>query len=175
VDSGESLLRPRPRARTSILRFLRTFLLLCPLVATTNADIRDYRPHSAFLSHLALLAPNPTTAFPAARAAIRSFRAFDRAHLISTLWSVLGVGTDPRHMEAVASMVNTLVDFFDEGEQSEVVLSAWRGFEIEVRDVPAVEYDILTGVWVCSSTASSPSSSPPRWAPATRGSRAGTS
>ncbi|KAJ7803985.1 hypothetical protein B0H14DRAFT_1628069 [Mycena olivaceomarginata] len=34
-------------------------------------------------------------------------------------------------MEAVASMVNALVDFFDEGEQSEVVLSAWRGFEIE--------------------------------------------
>ncbi|KAJ7805301.1 hypothetical protein B0H14DRAFT_3771786 [Mycena olivaceomarginata] len=47
------------------------------------------------------------------------------------LWSVLGVGTDPRHMEAMASMVNALVDFFDEGEQSEVVLSAWRGFEIE--------------------------------------------
>ncbi|KAJ7829523.1 hypothetical protein B0H14DRAFT_3465688 [Mycena olivaceomarginata] len=54
-----------------------------------------------------------------------------RAHLISTLWSVLGVGTVPRHMEVVASMVNALVDFFDEGEQSEVVLSAWRGFEIE--------------------------------------------
>jgi hypothetical protein len=49
-------------------------------------------------------------------------------------------------MEAVASMVNALVDFFDEGEQSEAVLSAWQGFEIEVRDVPAVEYDILTGV-----------------------------
>jgi hypothetical protein len=86
------------------------------------------------------------------------------------LWSVLGVGTDARHMEAVANMVNALVDFFDEGEQSEAVLSAWRRFEIEVRDVPAVEYDILTGVWVCSSAASSPSSSPPRWAPATRGS-----
>jgi hypothetical protein len=91
------------------------------------------------------------------------------------LWSVLGVGTDPRHMEVVASMVNALVDFFDEGEQSEVVLSAWRGFEIEVRDVPAVKYDILTGVWVYSSTASSLSLSPPRWAPATRGSRAGAS
>ncbi|KAJ7323636.1 hypothetical protein DFH08DRAFT_969180 [Mycena albidolilacea] len=56
-----------------------------------------------------------------------------RAHLISTLWSVLGAGTDTRHMEAVASMVNALVDFFDEGEQSEAVLSAWQGFEIEQR------------------------------------------
>ncbi|KAJ7835145.1 hypothetical protein B0H14DRAFT_3707334 [Mycena olivaceomarginata] len=58
-----------------------------------------------------------------------------RAHLISTLWSVLSVGTDARHMEAVASMVNTLVDFFDEGEQSEVVRSAWQwqGFEIEAQ------------------------------------------
>jgi hypothetical protein len=99
----------------------------------------DHRQHSAFLSRLASLAPNPTTALPAARAAIRSFRAAESSarDLISTLWSVLGAGTDARHMEAAASIVNALVDLLDEGEQREAVLTAWRGFETEVR-VPAV-------------------------------------
>ncbi|KAJ7813908.1 hypothetical protein B0H14DRAFT_2522586 [Mycena olivaceomarginata] len=91
--------------------------------------------HSAFLSRLTSLAPNPTTALPAARAAIRSFRAAESSarDLISTLWSVLGAGTDARHMEAAASIVNALVDLLDEGEQREAVLTAWRGFEIEQR------------------------------------------
>jgi hypothetical protein len=35
-------------------------------------------------------------------------------------------------MESAASIVNSLVDLLDEGEQREAVLSAWRGFEIEV-------------------------------------------
>ncbi|KAJ7926223.1 hypothetical protein B0H13DRAFT_1973088 [Mycena leptocephala] len=86
--------------------------------------------HAAFLSRLASLAPNPTTALPAARSAIRSFRASESSarDLISTLWSVVD-----QRMESAASIVNSLVDLLDEGEQREAVLSAWRGFEIEQR------------------------------------------
>ncbi|KAJ7706693.1 hypothetical protein B0H17DRAFT_972658 [Mycena rosella] len=86
--------------------------------------------HAAFLARLATLAPNPTTALPAARAAIRSFRAAESSarDLISTLWSVL----DAR-MEPAASIVNALVDILDEPPQRADVLAAWRGFEIEQR------------------------------------------
>ncbi|KAJ7805091.1 hypothetical protein B0H14DRAFT_3485468 [Mycena olivaceomarginata] len=71
-------------------------------------------------------------------------------------------------MEAVASMVNTLVDFFDEGEQREVVLSAWQGFEIEQHRqfpelVPATWAGRGTGalVWDYVAQAASSSSAPP--------------
>ncbi|KAF7341130.1 E3 ubiquitin-protein ligase hel2 [Mycena venus] len=86
--------------------------------------------HTAFLARLASLSPNPTTALPAARAAIRSFRASESSarDLISTLWSVVD-----QRMESAASIVNALVDLLDEGEQREAVLSAWRGFEVEQR------------------------------------------
>ncbi|KAF8181214.1 hypothetical protein K438DRAFT_1679968, partial [Mycena galopus ATCC 62051] len=86
--------------------------------------------HAAFLARLASLVPNPTTALPAARAAIRSFRANESSarDLISTLWSVVDAS-----MEAAASVVNALVDILDEGEQREAVLAAWRGFEVEQR------------------------------------------
>ncbi|KAJ7279657.1 hypothetical protein C8J57DRAFT_136041 [Mycena rebaudengoi] len=86
--------------------------------------------HAVFLSRLASLSPNPTTALPAARAAIRSFRASESSarDLISTLFSVV----DSR-MEAAGSIVNSFVDLLDEGEQREAVLAAWRGFEVEQR------------------------------------------
>ncbi|KAJ6537666.1 hypothetical protein B0H19DRAFT_962279 [Mycena capillaripes] len=101
-----------------------------PPPARTDVDPAVAAQHAAFLSRLASLAPNPTTALPAARAAIRSFRAAESSarDLISTLWSVV----DAR-MEAAASIVNSLVDLLDEGEQRETVLAAWRGFEVEQR------------------------------------------
>ncbi|KAJ7756065.1 hypothetical protein DFH07DRAFT_1027745 [Mycena maculata] len=101
-----------------------------PQVARTDVDPVTAERHAAFLSRLAALAPNPTTALPAARAAIRSFRAAESParDLISTLWSVV----DAR-MEPAASIVNAFVDLLEEGEQREAVLAAWRGFEIEQR------------------------------------------
>ncbi|KAJ7438228.1 hypothetical protein B0H11DRAFT_2358944 [Mycena galericulata] len=115
-----------------------------PTPATTPPPPRaDVDPavaerHAAFLSRLASLAPNPTTALPAARAAIRSFRAAESSarDLISTLWSVVGGGGSVgvgAVVDAAASIVNALVDLLDEGEQREAVLAAWRGFEVEQR------------------------------------------
>ncbi|KAJ7067617.1 hypothetical protein C8F01DRAFT_1019287 [Mycena amicta] len=88
--------------------------------------------NSTFLTRLASLAPNPTTAVPAAKAAIRSFRGSESSarDLISTLYTIV----DSR-MDAAASVVNALVDLFDdaEAEQREAVLGAWRDFEIAQR------------------------------------------
>ncbi|KAJ6563571.1 hypothetical protein DFH09DRAFT_1476168 [Mycena vulgaris] len=113
---GESAPRPTPTPS--------------PPLPRADVDPAVAERHAAFLSRLASLAPNPTTALPAARAAIRSFRAAESSarDLISTLWSVV----DSR-MEAAASIVNALVDLLDEGEQREEVLAAWRGFELEQR------------------------------------------
>ncbi|KAJ6579388.1 hypothetical protein B0H10DRAFT_2235777 [Mycena sp. CBHHK59/15] len=101
-----------------------------PPPSRTDVDPAVAERHAAFLTRLASFAPNPGAAVPAARAAIRSFRASESSarDLISTLWSVV----DAR-MEAAASIVNALVDLLDEGEQREAVLSAWRGFEVEQR------------------------------------------
>ncbi|KAJ7453217.1 hypothetical protein FB451DRAFT_1145061 [Mycena latifolia] len=108
-----------------------------PPRASADVDPAVAERHAAFLARLAALAPNPTTALPAARAAIRAFRAGESAAraLISTLWSVLTRSevADARTMEAAASIVNALVDLLDEGDQREEVLGAWRGFEIEQR------------------------------------------
>ncbi|KAF7292712.1 RING-type domain-containing protein [Mycena indigotica] len=109
-----------------------------PTPARTPSPSRDVDPataerHSAFISRLASMAPNPTTALPAARAAIRSFRASESSarDLISTLYSIV----DSR-MEAASSVVNALVDLFDnsaDAEQREAILSAWRDFEVSQR------------------------------------------
>ncbi|KAJ7049399.1 hypothetical protein C8F01DRAFT_1378644 [Mycena amicta] len=103
-----------------------------PSPPDVNPAIADR--HSTFLSRLASLAPNPTTAVPAANAAIRSFRGSESSarDLISTLYTIV----DSR-MDAAASVVNALVDLFDdaegEGEQREAVLDAWRDFEVAQR------------------------------------------
>ncbi|KAF7326025.1 RING-type domain-containing protein [Mycena kentingensis (nom. inval.)] len=98
-----------------------------------DVDPATAERHTAFLSRLASLAPNPNTAVPAARAAIRAFRASESSAqaLISTLYSVV----DER-MEAASSIVNALVDLFDnsaDAEQREAVLAAWRNFEVAKR------------------------------------------
>ncbi|KAJ7065851.1 hypothetical protein C8F01DRAFT_1126790 [Mycena amicta] len=93
--------------------------------------------HSTFLSRLASLAPNPTTAVPAAKAAIRSFHRSESSarDLISTLYTIV----DSR-MDAASSVVNALVDLLlsndnddTEQQQREAVLGAWRDFEVAQR------------------------------------------
>ncbi|KAJ7696157.1 hypothetical protein B0H14DRAFT_3529849 [Mycena olivaceomarginata] len=123
---------------TAMISVINKFLvvLVCPYYsapAPAPAPCAHVDPavSAAFLSRASHRSRQTTHRSPPVRAAaIRSFRATSRP-TSSRLWSVLGVGTDAQHMEAVANMLNALVDFFDEGEQSEAVLSAWRGFEIE--------------------------------------------
>ena len=87
---------------------------------------------SALVVRLTSLAPNPTHAVPAVKAAIRSYRSNESAarDLISTVWSILD-----RNLDGTASIVNVLVDVVDEEDKKRDLLAAWNGFKIEVRHV----------------------------------------
>ena len=84
----------------------------------------------SLVSRLANLAPNPTTAVPVVRAAIRSYRTSESGarDLISTVWNVLD-----RNLDGTASVVNALVDLVDEEDKKRDLLAAWNGFKVEVR------------------------------------------
>ncbi|KAI1784004.1 hypothetical protein LXA43DRAFT_1044548 [Ganoderma leucocontextum] len=86
---------------------------------------------TALVSRLANLAPNPTTAVPVVRAAIRSYRTSESGarDLISTVWNVLD-----RNLDGTASIVNALVDLVEEEDKKRDLLSAWNGFKVEQRN-----------------------------------------
>lgn len=74
---------------------------------------------------------NPTTAVPAAKAAMRGYRASESSarDLISTVWNILD-----RNLEHTASIINAFVDLLDDEEKKEDLLASWKGFAIEVRN-----------------------------------------
>lgn len=86
--------------------------------------------HAAFISRLQSVAPNPSTAVLAAKAAVRGFRLNESTarDLISTIWNVLD-----RNLDDTAGIVNAIVDLFDEEEKKSNLLSSWNGFKIEQR------------------------------------------
>ncbi|KAG1756876.1 uncharacterized protein EDB91DRAFT_1094923 [Suillus paluster] len=86
--------------------------------------------HAAFISRLQSVAPNPTTAVLAAKAAVRGFRLNESTarDLISTIWNVLD-----RNLDDTAGIVNAIVDLFDEEDKKSNLLSSWNGFKIEQR------------------------------------------
>lgn len=81
------------------------------------------------MTRLQTLAPNPTTAIPAVRAATRGYRFSETSarDLILTIWTVLD-----RNLEYAASLVNAFIDLLDEEEKKQDLLSSWNGFAIEV-------------------------------------------
>lgn len=96
-----------------------------------SPEVADADPRlSALVVRLTSLAPNPTHAVPAVKAAIRSYRANESAarDLISTVWSILD-----RNLDGTASVVNALIDVVDEEDKKRDLLAAWNGFKIEVR------------------------------------------
>ncbi|TBU65357.1 hypothetical protein BD310DRAFT_863934 [Dichomitus squalens] len=99
---------------------------------TPSPEPGDADPRlSALTVRMAGLAPNPTTAVPAVKAAIRSYRASESGarDLISTVWNVLD-----RNLNGTASIVNTLVDLVDEEDKKRDLLTAWNGFKVEQRN-----------------------------------------
>ncbi|KAG6874827.1 hypothetical protein C0992_006401 [Termitomyces sp. T32_za158] len=86
--------------------------------------------HEMFIGRLQSLAPNPTTAIPVVKAAIRGYRASESSakDLLSTIWNVLD-----QNLEHTASMVNAFVDLLEQEEKKQDILSSWKGFEIEQR------------------------------------------
>ncbi|KDR73781.1 hypothetical protein GALMADRAFT_251582 [Galerina marginata CBS 339.88] len=86
--------------------------------------------HADFLARLQSLAPNPSTAVPAVKAATRSYRSTESSarDLILTIWNVMD-----RNLEHTASIVNAFIDLVDEEEKKQDLLSSWKGFAIEQR------------------------------------------
>ncbi|KAH9928554.1 uncharacterized protein BXZ73DRAFT_90601 [Epithele typhae] len=86
---------------------------------------------TALVGRLSSLAPNPTAAIPAVKAAIRSFQANESAarDLISTVWNILD-----RNLDGTASIVNSLVDVIEEDGKKADLLAAWNGFKVEQRN-----------------------------------------
>ncbi|KAG6882202.1 hypothetical protein C0993_011596 [Termitomyces sp. T159_Od127] len=86
--------------------------------------------HEMFIGRLQSLAPNPTTAVPVVKAAIRGYRASESSakDLISTIWNVLD-----QNLDHTASLINAFVDLLDQEEKKQDLLSSWKGFDIEQR------------------------------------------
>ncbi|KAJ3761707.1 hypothetical protein EV360DRAFT_37272 [Lentinula raphanica] len=108
--------------------------------------------HTAFLTLLSNLAPNPSSAMAAVKAAARGYRAGESTarDLIGIVWNVLDVSKDKglgrsstEGLEPTARVINSFVDLLEEDEEKEGVaekdkkslelLREWKGFEIEQR------------------------------------------
>lgn len=87
--------------------------------------------YSALLSRVASVAPNPNSALPAVKAAIRSYRANESAarDLISTIWNI-----SDNNLEGTAGIINAVVEFIEEEDKKKDLLQAWNGFKIEQRN-----------------------------------------
>ncbi|KAI0332546.1 hypothetical protein GY45DRAFT_1273587 [Cubamyces sp. BRFM 1775] len=96
-----------------------------------SPDLGDEPRISALVARLHGLTPNPTTAVPAVKAAVRSYKASESSarDLISTVWNILD-----RNLDGTASIVNSLVDLVDEDEKKQNLLAAWNGFKVEQRN-----------------------------------------
>ncbi|CDO76948.1 hypothetical protein BN946_scf184587.g2 [Trametes cinnabarina] len=95
---------------------------------TPSPDVDDEPRLSALVARLNGLAPHPTTAVPAVKAAVRSYRASESSarDLILTVWNILD-----RNLDGTASIVNSLVDLIDDEEKKHNLLAAWNGFKVE--------------------------------------------
>ncbi|GAW06780.1 c2h2 finger domain-containing protein [Lentinula edodes] len=126
---------------------------------TANADREDTfvdpavaDRHSAFLTLLSNLAPNPSSALTAVKAAARGYRAGESTarDLIGIVWNVLDVSQNKgsgksgtEGLEPTARVINSFVDLLEEDEDRDGIeekdkkslelLREWKGFEIEQR------------------------------------------
>ncbi|KAI9574194.1 hypothetical protein HD554DRAFT_2165703 [Boletus coccyginus] len=86
--------------------------------------------HASFITRLQHVAPNPSNATAAVKAAMRGYRANESSarDLISTVWNVLD-----HDLDDTASIINSFVDLLEEEEKKRDLLTAWNGFKIEQR------------------------------------------
>ncbi|KAJ7154119.1 hypothetical protein C8R46DRAFT_445387 [Mycena filopes] len=109
-----------------------------PPPVRTDLDPVVAERHAAFLSRLASLSPNPSSALPAARAAIRSFRANESPardprldplqHRVRRRTGRAGAphGERSEHRQRASRSIGR-------GEQRSALLAAWKGWEVEQR------------------------------------------
>ncbi|KAJ3570225.1 hypothetical protein NP233_g4545 [Leucocoprinus birnbaumii] len=106
-----------------------------PRSGTTSPLIPEAEPavlerHNAFIARLQSIAPNPTNAVAAVKAAVRGYRASEASarDLIMTIFKVLD-----DNLDHTASIINGLVDLLDEEEKKQDLLGSWRGFNLDQR------------------------------------------
>ncbi|KAI0823569.1 hypothetical protein BC628DRAFT_1420857 [Trametes gibbosa] len=141
----------RPQAAGARRREAFSGALTAESVTTSAAQHPNIRPQSpspdlgdlsALIGRLNGLAPNPTAAVPAVKAAIRSYKVSESSarDLISTAWNILD-----RNLDGTASIVNSLIDVIDDDEKKQNLLAAWNGFKIEQRNQFPELVPITTG------------------------------
>ncbi|KAL4064806.1 hypothetical protein V8B97DRAFT_1875710 [Scleroderma yunnanense] len=86
--------------------------------------------YASLLSRLHAIAPNPTNALPAIKAAIRGYHMNELTarDIISTIWNILD-----NNLDDTASIINGVVDLLDDEEQKTNLLASWNGFKVEQR------------------------------------------
>ncbi|KAI6098396.1 hypothetical protein EDD16DRAFT_1663186 [Pisolithus croceorrhizus] len=94
---------------------------------TTSGVSEQY---TSFLKRIQAIAPNPGSAIPAVKAALRGFRMNESSarDLISTIWNILS-----NDLDDTASIINIIVDLLDEEGKKSDLLASWNGFKIEQR------------------------------------------
>ncbi|KAJ3813438.1 hypothetical protein F5876DRAFT_87076 [Lentinula aff. lateritia] len=110
----------------------------------TSVDPAVADRHNSFLTLLSNLAPNPSSALTAVKAAARGYRAGESTarDLIGIVWNVLDASQN-KGLEPTARVINSFVDLLEEDEDRDGVeekdkkslelLREWKGFEIEQR------------------------------------------
>ncbi|KXN89163.1 hypothetical protein AN958_06156, partial [Leucoagaricus sp. SymC.cos] len=99
-----------------------------PLIPENDPAVLER--HTALLARLQSVAPNPTNAVPAVKAAVRGYRASETSARDLTL-TVFKVLDD--NLEHTATIISGLVDLLDEEEKKQDLLGSWRGFNLEQR------------------------------------------
>jgi E3 ubiquitin-protein ligase ZNF598 len=88
------------------------------------------RRHTAFIARINALTSNSTSAVPAVKAAVQSYRTSESGprDLISTVFNVVN-----RDLDGTASLMNSIVELLDDEDKRRELLANWNGFKIEVR------------------------------------------
>lgn len=92
--------------------------------------LRHIRRSAALVARVSVLTSNSTTAVPAIKAAVQSYRSSESGprDLISTVFNIVNC-----ELDGTASLVSFIVDVLDDEEKRRELLAAWNGFKIEVR------------------------------------------
>lgn len=103
------------------------------------------RRHAAFMTRVANVTSNSSSAATTVRLAIRSFRASESAarDVISIFYNMV-----ERDIEATASLIIPLVDLLDDEDKKKELLEAFNGFKIEVcsLQLPAKFYAYIKSI-----------------------------
>lgn len=101
-----------------------------PSTAPEDASSDVSERYASFLMRVQATAPNPGSAIPAVKAALRGYRMNESSarDLILTIWNILG-----NDLDGTASIINSIVDLLDEEGKKSDLLASWNGFKIEQR------------------------------------------